>query len=50
MAASKVPGVRAAMCADAETARGASMWNDANVLCISLRVTSPQVAEEILDA
>ena len=50
MAANKVPGVRAALCADAETARGARMWNDANVLCMSLRIISPQVAEEILNA
>ena len=50
MAANKVRGVRAALCTDAETARGARRWNDANLLCMSLRLTSPQVAEEILDA
>ena len=50
MAANKVPGVRAALCADAETARGARKWNDANVLCLSLRATSETVAKEILDA
>ena len=50
MVANKIPGVRAALCADAETARGARLWNDANVLCLSLRLTSPQVAKEILDA
>ena len=50
MAANKVPGVRAALCIDAETTRGARLWNDANVLCMSLRLTSPQVAQEILDA
>ena len=50
MAANKVPGVRAALCADAETARGARLWNNANVLCLSLRLTSPQVAREVLDA
>ena len=50
IAANKVPGVRAALCADAETARGARVWNDANVLCLSLRVTSPVIAKEILDA
>lgn len=50
MAANKVPGVRAALCADAETARGARRWNDANVLCISLRATSEVIAKEILDA
>ncbi len=50
MAANKVPGVRAALCADAETARGARKWNDANVLCMSLRLTSPVIAREILEA
>src|SRR3954464_13169861 len=40
IAANKVPGVRAALCGDAETARGARRWNDANVLAISLRTTS----------
>lgn len=50
MAANKVAGVRAALCADAETARGARRWNDANVLCLSLRATSVSVAKEILDA
>ena len=50
IAANKVPGVRAALCGDAETARGARRWNDANVLCLSLRATSEVVAKEILDA
>ena len=50
MAANKVAGVRAALCGDAETARGARRWNDANVLCLSLRSTSEVVAGEILDA
>ncbi len=49
LAANKVPGVRAALCADAETARGARLWNDANVLCLSLRRTSEVVAMEILE-
>src|SRR3954452_10425628 len=50
IAANKVHGVRAALCADAETARGARKWNDANVLAISLRTTSVALLEEILDA
>ncbi len=50
IAANKVPGVRAALCVDAETARGARRWNDANVVALSLRLTSEQVATEILDA
>src|SRR5436305_15226634 len=49
-AANKVPGVRAALCTDAETARGARRWNDANVLALGLRLTSPEVAREMLDA
>ena len=50
IAANKVSGVRAALCWDAETARGARLWNDANVLCLSLRSTSEVVAREILEA
>jgi ribose 5-phosphate isomerase B len=50
IAANKVPGIRAALCADAETARGARLWNNANVLALSLRRTSDVVAKEILDA
>jgi ribose 5-phosphate isomerase B len=49
IAANKVRGVRAALCTDAETAAGARRWNDANVLVMSLRLTSPQVAHEMLD-
>jgi ribose 5-phosphate isomerase B len=50
MAASKVPGVRAALCGDAETARGARRWNDANVVALGLRLTSAVVAIEVVDA
>ena len=50
LAANKVPGIRAALCADAETARGARLWNNANVLCLSLRHTAEPVSKEILDA
>jgi ribose 5-phosphate isomerase B len=50
IAANKVPGVRAALCHDAETARGARIWNHANVLALSLRTTSSPIAKEILDA
>jgi ribose 5-phosphate isomerase B len=49
IAANKVAGIRAALCGDAETARGARTWNDANVLALSLRTTSEPVLEEILD-
>lgn len=50
IAANKVPGVRAALCGDAETARGARRWNDANVVAISLRLASEAMAREIVDA
>jgi ribose 5-phosphate isomerase B len=49
IAANKVAGIRAALCADAETARGARRWNDANVLALSLRTTSEAQLAEILD-
>jgi hypothetical protein len=50
IAANKVPGIRAALCADGTTAAGARRWNDANVLAQSLRTTSEAVLGEILDA
>ncbi len=50
IAANKVPGARAALCADAQTAEGARRWNDANVLALSLRTTSQAELGEILDA
>ena len=50
IAANKVPGVRAALCTDVETARGARRWNDANVLALGLRLTTATVAAEIADA
>jgi len=49
LAANKVPGIRAALVHDAETARGARLWNNANILCLSLRATPEVVAKEILD-
>src|SRR3982750_2902886 len=50
IAANKVAGARAALCADAQTAAGARRWNDANVLALSLRTTSQATLGEILDA
>jgi ribose 5-phosphate isomerase B len=50
IAANKVPGVRAALCTDDATAAGARKWNDANVLVMGLRLTTPEVAREMLDA
>jgi ribose 5-phosphate isomerase B len=50
IAANKIPGIRAALVHDAETAKGARWWNDANVLVMSLRATSEEIAGEILAA
>jgi ribose 5-phosphate isomerase B len=50
IAANKVAGIRAALCADGPTAEGARRWNDANVLALSLRATSEAELVEILDA
>lgn len=50
MAANRVRGARAALCWDAETARLARKWDDANILCLSLRFTSETLAKEILMA
>jgi len=50
ISANKVGGIRAALCGDAETARGARVWNDANCLALSLRTTSAAELAEILDA
>ena len=50
LAANKLPGIRAALCADAETARGARLWNNANVLCLSIRLTAEVGARDILDS
>ena len=50
IAANKVAGIRAALCHDAETARGARKWNDANIVVMSLRSTPEAVAREICDA
>lgn len=50
IAANKVRGVRAALCADPVTAAGARKWNDANVLVMGLQLTSPETAHDMLDA
>lgn len=50
IAANKVAGVRAALCADAGIAAGARRWNDANVLCLSLARTRAEDVPAILDA
>jgi ribose 5-phosphate isomerase B len=50
IAANKVAGARAALCTDAATAAGARQWNDANIVVLGLRLTSAEVAREVLDA
>lgn len=50
MAANKVPGIRAALCWDPVTAQGSKIWNHANVLCLSNRTLSNDMAKEILAA
>jgi ribose 5-phosphate isomerase B len=50
IAANKVPGIRAALCKDPETARSARRWNGANVLALALDGATPENAGEIVDA
>ena len=50
IAANKVPGIRAALCSDPGQAAGARIWNQANVLCLSNRTLSDDMAKEILHA
>jgi ribose 5-phosphate isomerase B len=50
IAANKVPGVRAALAWDPWIARGARLWNDANVLAMSLKRLAPDVAVDVLRA
>ncbi len=48
IAANKVPGVRAALAWEPWIARGSRLWNDANVLAMSLKRLAPDVAVEVL--
>jgi ribose 5-phosphate isomerase B len=50
IAANKVPGVRAALAWDPWIARGARLWNDANVLALSLKRLAPDVAVEVVQS
>ena len=50
IAANKMPGVRAALAWDPWIARGARLWNDANVLAMSLKRLAPDVAVEVTEA
>jgi glycine hydroxymethyltransferase len=49
IAANKVPGVRAALLSDEETAAMARRHNNANVLCLAGKTTSPDQAARIVD-
>ncbi len=48
IAANKVPGVRAALCWNEETARLARQHNDANVLCLGARFIGPELAARMI--
>ena len=50
MAANKVPGVRAALCADLYTARMSREHNDANVLVLGGRLMGADMGADILKA
>ncbi len=50
MAANRIRGVRAALAWDPWIAEGARRWNDANVLVMSLKRTTPETAREIVAA
>ena len=50
IAANKVKGVRAALAWEPWIARNARLWNDANVLAMSLKRLAPDVAVECVKA
>ena len=50
IAANKIAGVRAALCANELVARLSRAHNDANVLCLGGRVVGPALAFAIVDA
>jgi ribose 5-phosphate isomerase B len=49
VAASKFPGVRAAVCHDCYTARQAVEHDDVNVLCLGARVVGPALARSLVE-
>ena len=49
IAANKLPGIRAAACSDAYTARMSREHNDANILALGARITGRDAAIEILE-
>ena len=50
VAASKFPGVRAAVCHDAYTARQAVEHDDLNVMCLGSRVIGPALARTLVES
>jgi ribose 5-phosphate isomerase B len=50
IAANKLSGVRAALCSDPGQVAAARVWNHANVLCLSNRALSDDMAKEMLSA
>ncbi len=50
MTANRFQQIRAALCTDVQTAKGARIWNHANVLVLSNRLLSQDMAKEILSA
>jgi ribose 5-phosphate isomerase B len=50
VAASKFPGIRAAVCHDTYTARQAVEHDDVNVLCLGARVIGPALARALVEA
>lgn len=50
VAASKFPGIRAAVCHDAYTAKQAVEHDDLNVLCLGSRVIGPALARALAEA
>lgn len=49
IAANKIPGVRAALCADCYSAEMTRLHNDANVLCLGGRTLGSELAKRIVD-
>jgi RpiB/LacA/LacB family sugar-phosphate isomerase len=50
IAASKIPGIRAAVCHDAYSARQGVEHDDMNVLCLGSEVVGPSLAGELVRA
>ena len=49
IAANKIPGIRAALCADCYSAEMTRQHNDSNVLCLGGRTLGSELAKKIVD-